>query len=190
MSTVSCNGAIFAYGLKLGKEVIVSFDIATKVFTLIPWPPLSGDPSINLTVYEDKLALLITSAKGASSKVDLGVIEEDMGSSGERGIWIKKFTSDPYPWEFIPWTIWRNEIVVFGTEIGGGIEKNERYLCLFNVTTNEFKTIVITRYNLLDFINYVESLYQLSSMSLLINLSHMSFLNRALVTLLSPSLDF
>ncbi|KAI9127419.1 hypothetical protein K1719_001978 [Acacia pycnantha] len=117
-SNVSCNGAIFAYGLKLGKEVLVSFDIATEVFTLIQWPPLSGDPSINLTVYEDKLALLITSTIGASSKVDLWVIEEDMGSSWERWNWIKKFTSDPYPREFIPWIIWRNEIVVSGTEIG------------------------------------------------------------------------
>ncbi|KAI9071296.1 hypothetical protein K1719_046740 [Acacia pycnantha] len=116
-STVSCNGAIFIYGLKLGKEEIVSFDIATEVFTFISWPPLSGDPSFNLTVYEDKLALLTTSAIGASSKVDLWVMEEGMSSSEEGWNWIKKFTSDSYPWEFTPCTIWRNEIVVYGIEI-------------------------------------------------------------------------
>ncbi|KAI9123615.1 hypothetical protein K1719_004915 [Acacia pycnantha] len=139
-------------------DVIVSFDMAKEVFTLISWPPLWGNLHCNLALYEDKPAVITTSAIGASSNVDLWVMEEDMSSSGERWSWIKKFTSDPHPWAFIPGTIWINEIVVSGIEIGGDIKKNERRACLFNIATNEFKTLEISKYNPHNFVNYVESL--------------------------------
>ncbi|KAI9124321.1 hypothetical protein K1719_005621 [Acacia pycnantha] len=161
------KGAIFTRGFKLGKgmegvDVIVSFDMAKEVFTLISWPPLWGNLHCNLALYEDKPAVITTSAMRASSNVssnvDLWVMEEDMSSSGERWSWIKKFTSDPHPWAFIPGTIWINEIVVSGIEIGGDIKKNERRLCLFNIATNEFKTLEISQYNPQNYVNYVESL--------------------------------
>ncbi|KAK4259464.1 hypothetical protein QN277_005793 [Acacia crassicarpa] len=156
---VSCNGAIFTSGLKLGKKVIVSFDIATEVFTFIPWPPLLDHPTFSkFTVYDGKFALLTTNLIGTPSKVDLWVIEEDMSSSEDRWNWIKKFTSDPYPCEFIPWTIWRNKVVVSRTEIGGEIRKNKECLCLFNITTNEFKILDIHGNSLQNFVNYTESL--------------------------------
>ncbi|KAI9124330.1 hypothetical protein K1719_005630 [Acacia pycnantha] len=156
----SNNGAIF---IKASKhidekkvEVLVSFDMAKEVFTLImtSWPSLWG----NLAVYEDKPVVITTSAVGGSSNVDLWVMEEDMSSPGERWSWIKKFTSGPHPWAFTRGIIWRNEIVVSGIEIGNKIEKNERCLCLFNITRNEFKKLEILKYTPRDFVNYVESL--------------------------------
>ncbi|KAI9124085.1 hypothetical protein K1719_005385 [Acacia pycnantha] len=102
-SSTNINGAMFTYGLKLGKEmeqvkvkVIVSFDMGKEVFTLISWPPLWGNLYSHLALYEDKPAVITTSAIGASSNVDLWVMEENMSSSGERQNWIKKFTSDPH----------------------------------------------------------------------------------------------
>ncbi|KAI9074008.1 hypothetical protein K1719_044008 [Acacia pycnantha] len=161
-STVSSNnGAIFTYGLKVGKEVenvIVSFDMEKEIFTLTSWPPLCGNLNFNLSVYENKPAVITTSAVGDSSNVDLWVMEEDIISTGERWSWIKKFTSGPHPWTFIPGTIWRNEIVVCGIEIGSEIDKDEGCLCLFNVTTNKFKTLEISKHYPDDFVNYVESL--------------------------------
>ncbi|KAI9123803.1 hypothetical protein K1719_005103 [Acacia pycnantha] len=159
----SNNGAIFTYGIKEIEEeevgVLVSFDMEKEVFTLTSFPPiLWGNRNFNLVVYEDKPAVITTIAEGGSSNVDLWVMEEDMSSSGERWSWIKKFTSDSHPWAFILGIIWRNEIVVSGIEIGGEIDKNELCLCIFNVTTNEFRTLEIPKHNPYDFVNYVESL--------------------------------
>ncbi|KAI9127315.1 hypothetical protein K1719_001874 [Acacia pycnantha] len=151
---ISTNGAIFNRLTWENEKVIVSFDIAMEVFTLIPWPPLSGtNPSSSLTVYEDKLALLIVSEIGRrSSNVNLWVMEEDISSTVKRWNWIKKFTSGIYPWKFVLGTIWRNEIVV---------SRKRKYadsLYLFNVSTNEFKTFAFHHRTPLNLLNYVESL--------------------------------
>ncbi|KAI9123753.1 hypothetical protein K1719_005053 [Acacia pycnantha] len=160
------KGAIFTHGLKLGKgmegvDVIVSFDMAKEVFTLISWPPSPfwGNLHCNLAVYEDNPAVITVSAVGVPSNVDLWVMEEDISSSGERWSWIKKFTSDPYPWAFTPGTIWKNEIVLSAVEIGER-EKNQRRrcLCLFNIATNKFMTLEIPKHHRFNFVNYVESL--------------------------------
>ncbi|KAI9127019.1 hypothetical protein K1719_001578 [Acacia pycnantha] len=163
--TVSSNGAIFIYGLKPSSKpnwevegVIVSFDMTTEVFTLISWPPLLGHPSFNLTIFQDKLAVLSNHRSRGSSNIDLWVMEEDIGSSRERWSWTKKFTSGPYPWEFTLGTTWRNKIAVSGIEIGCEIEKNKPCLCVFNVTTNEFNRLEIPGYNSPYFLNYVENL--------------------------------
>ncbi|KAK4258842.1 hypothetical protein QN277_005244 [Acacia crassicarpa] len=155
----SNNGAIFTYGIKNIEdeevEMIVSFDMGKEVFTLImiSWPPLWRNLNFSLAVYEDKPAIITTSVvRGSSSNVDLWVMEEDTSSWS----WIKKFTSGPHPWVFKPGIIWRNEIVVSGFEIGGKTEKHEQCLCLFNITTNELKTLEI-RHCFRDFVNYVES---------------------------------
>ncbi|KAI9123648.1 hypothetical protein K1719_004948 [Acacia pycnantha] len=128
-STVSSNnGIIFTYGIKEIEEeeveVIVSFDMAKEVFTLImtSCPPLWCNLNFSLAVYEDKPAVITTSAVAGSSNIDLWVMEEDLSSSAERGSWIKKFTSGSHPWAFIPGTIWRNEIVMSGIEIRGSVQ--------------------------------------------------------------------
>ncbi|KAI9127349.1 hypothetical protein K1719_001908 [Acacia pycnantha] len=152
---VSTNGAIFIDGSTWEKEqVIVSFDIAAEVFTLIPWPPLSGtNPSSGLTVYENKLAVLATSEIGRhSSNVNLWVMEEDISSPVKRCNWIKKFTSGIYPWKFVVATIWGNEIIVSTKRM------YEDSLYLFNVNTHEFKTLAFRHRTPPKFLNYVESL--------------------------------
>ncbi|KAK4259508.1 hypothetical protein QN277_005832 [Acacia crassicarpa] len=152
---VSANGAIFIDGLTWEKEkVIVSFDIAMEVFTLIPWPPISGtNASSGLTVYEDKLALLtVGEIRRRSSNVNLWVMEEDISSPIKRWNWIKKFTSSVYPWKFVLGTVWKNEIV---------LSRKRKYadsLYLFNVNTNEVKTFACRHRTPPNFLSYVESL--------------------------------
>ncbi|XP_028755863.1 F-box/kelch-repeat protein At3g06240-like [Neltuma alba] len=168
----AANGAIFWYGLRLGVEedgeddieVLVSFDIAMEVFTVIPGP----SPSYNLTMYEGKLAALSSYGIGDCPYYqyylfDLWVMEEDIGSSGERWSWSKKYTSIPCLHHLHPGTIWRNEVVMSGIvgESEHGVENNglKLGLYLFNATTNEFKMFAIPRHNpMCDVFNYVESL--------------------------------
>ncbi|KAI9073866.1 hypothetical protein K1719_039019 [Acacia pycnantha] len=172
---VSSNGRIFWYGLKAGEEqgewdrVLISFDIRMEVFTLIPWPALSRNSGVNLTVYENKLAIIAVYGSKGSFYIDLWVLEDKV-SFGERWSWIKKFTSGPCPWKLDFGTIWRNEIVISWSEIEHEIEKNEpkRGLCLFNVTTDEFKMLAVPQdrpgwelnfiYVENHFLTYVESL--------------------------------
>ncbi|KAK4259423.1 hypothetical protein QN277_005756 [Acacia crassicarpa] len=163
--TVSSNGAIFIYGLKPSSEpnwqvegVIVSFDMTTEVFTLISWPPLLGHSSFDLTIYEDKLAVISDHRSRGSSIIDLWVMVEDISSSTERWSWTKKFTSGHYPWNFTFGIVWRNNIVVSGIEIGCEIEKNKPCLCLFNVTSNEFNRLETPGYSSPYLLNFVESL--------------------------------
>ncbi|KAI9112021.1 hypothetical protein K1719_016917 [Acacia pycnantha] len=160
-STVSVNGVIFSYGVKSKKYVIVSFDTTAQVFDLIPLPPLSGSDPIfqlfDLTVYEDKFAILTTSEMGrSSSKVDLWVLDEDISSPGKRWSWNKKFTSGVYPWTFSCGVMLRNEIVLSGTE-NRGKEEGENRGCLLNVTSSKFKMLDLPRH-VPCFFNYVESL--------------------------------
>ncbi|XP_028793419.1 F-box/kelch-repeat protein At3g23880-like [Neltuma alba] len=179
--SVSSNGAIFWYGSTPGEEeeeedeeadgVIVSFDIAMEVFTLIPWPPLSGNPSFTLTVYEDNIAMITELGIGdfptiESSIIELWVVEEDIGSSEEGWNWTRKFTSGPCPWTFHPGTIWRDEIVTSGTEIDRETLEDgpKSGLCMFNVTTNEFKMLPIANHcSCCVFLNYVESIVPVAS---------------------------
>ncbi|XP_028755865.1 F-box/kelch-repeat protein At3g06240-like [Neltuma alba] len=161
---VSSNGAIFWNGSKRCEEreegAIISFDIVKEVFTLIPRPTLQEDSYLYLTVYKDKLAMLYCGV-GASPNIDLWVMEEDIGSSGERWSWTKKFTGGPCPWTlYFGGTIWRNEIVMFGTETQDkiGNKEPESGLCLFKLTTNEFEMVVVPNHGSCRFLNYVESL--------------------------------
>ncbi|KAI9073859.1 hypothetical protein K1719_044173 [Acacia pycnantha] len=89
--TVTSNGGIFWFGTKLGVkegnydgEVIVSFDIAKEVFTLMPKPNLDCFPHESLTVYENKLAILgeIDGDDDESSDlIGLWVMEEEKGKA-------------------------------------------------------------------------------------------------------------
>ncbi|XP_028768321.1 F-box/kelch-repeat protein At3g06240-like [Neltuma alba] len=113
------NGSIFWVGLQVGIDpgLIVSFDVAMEVFTLIPFPTKSlflESYGITFTMYDNKLALLSSTFIGIheSSFIDLWVIEESTNESRERWIWTKIYTSRPYPRGLCPMVIWRNEIFV------------------------------------------------------------------------------
>ncbi|XP_028799967.1 F-box/kelch-repeat protein At3g23880-like [Neltuma alba] len=114
--SVTTNGAIFWFGLNLGEEekgendteVIVSFDIAKEVFTLMPWPSLDYNANEKLTVYENKLAVLCDiwdDDDERSDLIDLWVMEEGTCASGERWSWTKIYTSSPSPYILNPMTV-------------------------------------------------------------------------------------
>ncbi|XP_054778673.1 F-box/kelch-repeat protein At3g06240-like isoform X1 [Prosopis cineraria] len=162
------DGAIFWDAVKLGVdeegeddvEVIVSFDIAMEVFTLIPIPSASSAISI---AYENKLAMLShdTRRDSQSSSIHLWVRDEEgTCASGEGCSWVKKCTSNPYLGSLLgPVTVWRNEIVCNLYPSCRPVENDERKIVLFNLTTNEFKTFYIRKSTLsYNIFNYAESL--------------------------------
>ncbi|XP_028755839.1 F-box/kelch-repeat protein At3g06240-like [Neltuma alba] len=162
-TVVSSNGAIFWPGLKPGEDnrkegVIISFDIATEILTLIPCPSDHRDSysSFNLVLYKDKLAALV-SGIGASRTIDLWVMEENIGSSENRWSWTQKFIGISCPWTLYFGAIWRDEIVIPGTETQGKVQKSSG-LSLFSLITNEFKVLAIPKPDYCNFLNYVESL--------------------------------
>ncbi|KAI9127211.1 hypothetical protein K1719_001770 [Acacia pycnantha] len=173
----SINEAIYWFGVKLNVEngnrlcLLVSYDIATEVFTLMPLPilapPYQDSCSNRLTVHENKLALLSDSAIGdhESSLINLWVMEENTGVSMERWSWTKKY-SISHPYSLLPGTIWRNEIVchfVAPRHISAAapptVKNGERNIVMVNPTTNESKRVSIHKYGFgYDVLNYVESL--------------------------------
>ncbi|KAK4256310.1 hypothetical protein QN277_009193 [Acacia crassicarpa] len=165
----SWNGAIFWIGEKKDVEVhnkshlelIVSFDIAGEVFTLIPFPTLNSADSCykRLASFENKLALLFTSdiENSGSWAIDLWVLEECTDPSRERWSWAKIYTSTPNPCWICAEIIWRNEIVCLVEAFEG--EEGKVVLC--NLTTNEFKPFgCSSRPGILE---YVESLVLLDN---------------------------
>ncbi|XP_054778505.1 putative F-box protein At3g16210 [Prosopis cineraria] len=183
--TVNADGAMFWYGSKLGVEqgrrvdidFIVSFDIATEVFTLIPWPALNSNSSAKLTVYDNKLAVLSNNMVGDFEYViDLWVMEERNGVSGERCSWAKKYSCSQFMYSLNPATIWRNEIVcnvdrpgfssfmvgsrlIRETEPEAEDYEPKTHLSLTNLNTKKFRIFSVRRcrHDHLIF-NYVESL--------------------------------
>ncbi|KAI9127448.1 hypothetical protein K1719_002007 [Acacia pycnantha] len=108
---------------------ILSFDIATEAFTLIPIP---AGPNIHwnikLIAYENKLALL--------SGIELWVMEEaTSGGSGQR--W-NKTKLIPNLRSLHLMTIWKNEAIYKFQQVG---------IYLFNLTTNKLKEFLIAREN-------------------------------------------
>ncbi|KAI9107075.1 hypothetical protein K1719_022603 [Acacia pycnantha] len=156
------NGAIFWFGVKrstLAERVIVSFDIATEVFTLIPVPvtlviPVPGRTFIP-TEFEHRLALLSSTRNEykTSCLIELWVLEDGTGVSRERWSWAKKYTSKPHPCSMHPNTIWRNEIacLVFPPIP----DRIQMMTALSNFTNTELK-VLSPHYNYI--FNYVESL--------------------------------
>ncbi|KAK4256311.1 hypothetical protein QN277_009194 [Acacia crassicarpa] len=168
-SAVTCNGAIFWFGLKEGEEeedcelVIVSFDIAMEVFTLIPFPniPLTLESCFDrLTMYQNKLAMLAPTVVGnpESYLIDLWVLEESTDPSKERWSWTKLYTSRPNPYRFsISPIVWRNEIVC--SLNSSKPENHEAKVVFCNITTDEFKVFTIPKCgNSSQMFDYVESL--------------------------------
>ncbi|XP_028798182.1 putative F-box/LRR-repeat/kelch-repeat protein At1g11620 [Neltuma alba] len=144
---VSANGAVFWFGFKehgsLDNCLIVSFDMANEVFTLIPMPPVSFFMKKKLTVYENNLAILcekwneVTIWKKeivCKSKGECEVYEESEGEYDE------------------------DEDVDDGNEIA---------LYMFNPAANEFEMHVKLRYDYENEIfNYVESLVSIGNINI------------------------
>ncbi|XP_028781199.1 putative F-box protein At3g21120 [Neltuma alba] len=121
----SANGAIFWFGYTVkhkvyngkkceiaGRVWIVSFDVAKEASTLIPMPAeIRYKDGVSSAVYEYKLAILYPTAieNSETSSIDLWVMEEGTGPSGEKWTWTKKYTTSPfprrYPWKLCPQTI-------------------------------------------------------------------------------------
>ncbi|XP_028755900.1 F-box protein At3g07870-like [Neltuma alba] len=174
----TANGSIFWFGSKLKQEdengnlvggnVIISFDIATEVFTLMPRPALTlGSHLKTLTMYEKKLAVLCCTAIGNSkSLIDLWVMEEGTAASGQRCSWTKKYSICPYPGVLRPLTIWRNEVVC-SISTRREMENDETNTILYNLTTKEFKKFAVSRCSCgYHVFNHVESLLPVGGMKL------------------------
>ncbi|KAI9125688.1 hypothetical protein K1719_003106 [Acacia pycnantha] len=166
-AATACNGAIFWVGLKQSDiwPEIVSFDIATEMFTLIPIPNIRPGSILTSDVYDNKLALLsYYDMRTIESRfIDLWVIEENTCASGGKRTWTKKYSGSPdlYPYFLIPENIWRNEIVC-RVNLSSDHMRN---LYLLNPTTHEFRKLVIDHfdYGVYTF-NYVESLVPVSNL--------------------------
>ncbi|KAK4256286.1 hypothetical protein QN277_009171 [Acacia crassicarpa] len=184
--TVTANGAIFWSGVKLVDEkegednidfqededyieeaedkvdVIVSFDIAKAVFSVIPRPELDYDADVKLTVYENKLAILCDTWEDDDEipcMIDLWVLYEGTCASGQTWSWIKRYTSSPLLCLLVPMTIWRNEIVYKPISEEHDYKGRRNVLYMTNLTTNEVKRSVIPYHeSILSIYNYVESL--------------------------------
>ncbi|KAI9074665.1 hypothetical protein K1719_043381 [Acacia pycnantha] len=166
---VTANGAIFWSGVKLVGEkkegedniyfqededyiegaedevdVIVSFDIAKEVFTVIPGPILDYNAGKKLTFYENKLAILCYTWED-DDEIDLWVLDEDTCASGQTWSWTKRYTSSPFSCRLDPssMTIWRNEIVWKPVSKEQDDTERSDVLCMLNPATNEEKRSVI-----------------------------------------------
>lgn len=119
--------------------VIVSFDIATEEFDLVPMPESGG--MCHLMVYEDKLAIFDPGRDVEPGCVfDVWLMEEDEGMRS----WSKIFSCDCSAFGFIvPALFWRGELVCnidelpeLGSEDEDGMNT---VLSLLNIRTNEMK---------------------------------------------------
>ncbi|XP_054778157.1 putative F-box protein At3g16210 [Prosopis cineraria] len=182
---VTVNGVMFWFVSNLvgldtyddDEKRIASFDLATEVFTVIPVPEQRSTSW--LTVYEEKLAMVSHSVIGNTEHcvIDLWVMEEGIGASGERWSWTKKYTSSPYPRLLYPVTIWRNEIVCKVSRPRGNtedgvevVENDEPTTVLFNLTTKKCKVFAISKFDYHHLvIDYAESLVPVGGMKSLAN---------------------
>ncbi|XP_054778164.1 F-box/kelch-repeat protein At3g06240-like [Prosopis cineraria] len=145
--TVTANGAMFWLGSQIEDEddLLVSFDMAMEVFTLIPMPALDSGSDYNLAVYENKLALLSYTVVGNSGfcLIDLWVMDDGRD-------WNKKYSISTFSSVFDPSCIWRNEIVCNVDEMHGFISEFEPHgvtsvLSLLNLGTNKLREIATRR---------------------------------------------
>ncbi|KAK4256272.1 hypothetical protein QN277_009157 [Acacia crassicarpa] len=153
-SHVSANGAIFWLGAKRGVrqegpyylvvddvKVVVSFDIAQEVFTVIPMPNLEDHRNAMLSVYDNKVAIVSdVRVQGSPDLVDLWVFDEDTCESGTTWRRIKRYTSNI---SMDLTTVWSNAIVCKPSLYKEYTEEGRNVLYIINLTTNEFKRLVI-----------------------------------------------
>ncbi|KAI9100215.1 hypothetical protein K1719_024433 [Acacia pycnantha] len=115
---VSVNGHVFWLVFKPCVDDrncrVVSFDIANKVFSLIPMP--AEDDSVEmqsqvLTVHENNLAMLwVKFATEDIYCIKLWVMDEGSRTFGERWSWTNTYYSG-HCYTLCPLTIWGNEII-------------------------------------------------------------------------------
>ncbi|KAI9127178.1 hypothetical protein K1719_001737 [Acacia pycnantha] len=162
--SVTVNGVMFwRMSKRFGEDtydedenLIVSFDLAVEVFTVIPIPELEP---IEPTVYEEKLAIFSWNRNSEYHSIDIWVMEEGVGATGERWGWTKKYTSSPNPCFLNPRTIWRDGIVCcpHGEEESAAV--------FLNLTTEKMKKFAISKCDYGHCIfNYAESLIPVGGM--------------------------
>ncbi|KAK4269478.1 hypothetical protein QN277_022632 [Acacia crassicarpa] len=157
------NGSIFWLGYKQDCAVMISFDIAMEEFALMPMPSTVGQDHarrVNITEFERRLALLFSPSIGyyKSKSIELWVLENGTGGSGERWSWAKKYTSSPYLGFLIPITIWKNEIV--GIYYPGPHDKSHSGGTVMSNFTNTELNVLSNETHLIY--SYVESLVPVS----------------------------
>ncbi|KAI9127039.1 hypothetical protein K1719_001598 [Acacia pycnantha] len=163
--TVSVNGHVFWFGYKAGRHedgsysTVVSFDIANEVFSLMPMPAEHDSLMQNLTVHENKLAMLCVKWITADIYcIKLWVMDDGSGTFGERWSWTNTYYSG-HCYMLFPLTIWGNEIICepeFYDESDFQYESQPEFefegeedddpskpLYLYNLDSNEFKTFDI-----------------------------------------------
>ncbi|XP_054776892.1 F-box protein CPR1-like isoform X2 [Prosopis cineraria] len=150
--TVTANGAMFWIASQRGAEddieLIVSFDIAMEVFTLIPMPALDSALYYNLAVYENNLALLsYTKTRNSQSYlIDLWVMDDGIGAPQERWSWNKKYSITTFSSLLNPSCIWRNDTVCFVDQVHGSEWGMRNVLSLLNLETNKVRLITTRRF--------------------------------------------
>ncbi|KAI9124293.1 hypothetical protein K1719_005593 [Acacia pycnantha] len=151
---VSVDGTIFWFGAQQdSSHVVVSFDIRTQVFTLIPislpFQP-RGFPMTSLGVYQNKFAVFHHYRNYSWNCIDIGVMEDVAGESGQSFSCTDRyddFDSSEYCFDLL--CIWRDDIVF----------RESDKLRLFNVTTQEWKDFPDSAdYDCRAGVNYEESL--------------------------------
>ncbi|VFQ58426.1 unnamed protein product [Cuscuta campestris] len=149
--TVTANGSMFwvgskrrvnGYGGTRSDLKIVSFNIATEVFTLIPMPSHSFS-FYRLAVFEKKLCIIAAPSYSprSGSKIRWWVMEE------ERLNWSKKYISCPLSCPLSPLAVWKNEMVCYldgspsATESAGVNE--EPSAALLNLATGGYRLFAL-----------------------------------------------
>ncbi|RAL40797.1 hypothetical protein DM860_008495 [Cuscuta australis] len=149
--TVTANGSMFwvgskrrvnGYGGTRSDLKIVSFNIATEVFTLIPMPSHSFS-FYRLAVFEKKLCIIAAPSYSprSGSKIRWWVMEE------ERLNWSKKYISCPLSCPLSPLAVWKNEMVCYldgspsATESAGVNE--EPSAALLNLATSGYRLFAL-----------------------------------------------
>ncbi|XP_028785357.1 F-box/LRR-repeat/kelch-repeat protein At2g27520-like [Neltuma alba] len=109
--TVTVNGTMFWHG---SENSIVSFDIETEEFRLIPMPVIYPQALTVLTVYENKLAMFSITATLLRMEPLLWVME-GTGASEEGSSWTRKYWIHPYS---CAENVWGDDIIYnFNIEI-------------------------------------------------------------------------
>ncbi|XP_028752184.1 F-box/kelch-repeat protein At3g23880-like [Neltuma alba] len=134
---VNADGTISWLGLGLS-PLLVSFDIATEVFTLTQIPTEYGT-MFGLGVYDNKLEVhYMIEEESGSHFIRVRVMEEVAIESGKTLSYTQKYTIGPVSDFLRPACIWRNEIVCRNKKIEAEVEDDPRcILYLFNLITGE-----------------------------------------------------
>ena len=164
------DGAIFWLGYRFRSDLgvdhcLISFDIATESYTLIPIPKKNSDGLCNtsLTTHENKLVVLSGRMDRPNEGMPTSEFYEEMPTSESYSIdfwvlksktrskvgwtWTKLYTIKPYPQcphILRPLTVWRNQFFGSFEEVAGAnyiTNEIEFVLCSLHLHTNEFKML-------------------------------------------------